>query len=149
MLRQMDGILFFRGLGYAEEAVVFLPVCRDVRPLHQKKQMYFAIAWHMLEEEQTSKTKTTSVLEPEMSKCLLHCPPAFSLLESCSLPQTRRQTQQKHSDTNLGLVKQSESLKPATVNVKTSRKTLQCTWYSQFDHYSGWSGSKCWWTGKI
>lgn len=134
MLRQMDGILFFRILGCVGEAVVFLPVCRGVRPLPQKKQMYFSIAWRIWEGEQTNKTKTTSVLEPEMSKYLIHYPPAFSLLESSSLLQNRDDRYSRStvlvSGTDLGLVKQSESLKLATCH---KYKILQCTWCSQLN----------------
>lgn len=101
---------FFRSLGHGGEAVVFLPVCRGVRPPPQKKQMYFSSLAHG-KNKQTNKT--TSFLEPEMSKCLVHCPAAFSLLESCSLPQNRDNKYSRStvlvSNADLGLVKQINS----------------------------------------
>ncbi|XP_075021276.1 DNA-directed RNA polymerase III subunit RPC5 isoform X2 [Calonectris borealis] len=50
------------------------------------------------------------LVPPEMSKCLVRCPSAFSLLEGCSLPQNRDDKYSRStvlvSNADLGLVKQ-------------------------------------------
>lgn len=57
-----------------------------------------------------NSNKTTLFLEPEMSKCLVHCLSVFSLLGSCTLHQNRDDKHSRStvlvSNADLGLVKQ-------------------------------------------